>query len=545
MAFDLGALLKDVSESDTGRDQIQYIPLDQIDEDPNNFYQLTDIPNLADNISLCGLQQPIRVRQKEDGRYIIVSGHRRRAALEMLVADGYEKWKEAPCIVEQDEVSPTLQQLRLIYANANTRVLTSAEQGEQAEQVTKLLYQLKEEGFDFPGRMRDHVAEAMNVSKTKLARLKVIREKLAECWKPAYHDDIIKESTAYALAQLPEEWQHIIYKVHDGRLQYVYQNTVENAARRMGYIVDLKCDHGCAQGCQNMTAMLERNVKEPYRYCTKCCFDCDCLQTCKSSCFMAASQKKELRDTAKAASREAAERQAERERPYTDLAREIYERVGKVRTANQVSVEDLYNAQGKIYGIADDEKQLKFESGQVKFHANTPLPFGYSFYPADAKALCAVADLLHCSIDYLMGREEKVSNPDTRPDTKEKVSNSDTTWNTEDPEDADDYLLIIKDPYNTNLKYENWYWDGKAWSSEGYGPFYPDIDGEIVGWVPLPKSPDEKSESALNDSCITGMSLSGHCGAAACCSTEYSCCLQCPETCNSRCGWIDDVAEEV
>ena len=119
--FDLAAALKNMSVSDTGREQIEYIPLVQIDEDPNNFYQLNGLEELAANISLCGLQQPIRVRQKDDGRYIIVSGHRRRAALELLAEDDPERWQGVPCIVERDEVSPSLQQLRLIYANANTR----------------------------------------------------------------------------------------------------------------------------------------------------------------------------------------------------------------------------------------------------------------------------------------------------------------------------------------------------------------------------------------------------------------------------------------
>ena len=132
MSFDLGALLKDVSNSDTNREQIEYIRLDQIDSDPNNFYTIDGIDALADNIATCGLQQPIRVRQKPDDheRYVTVSGHRRRAALELLAKDDPERWAEVPCIVERDTVSPALQQLRLIYANANTRTMTSAELGE-------------------------------------------------------------------------------------------------------------------------------------------------------------------------------------------------------------------------------------------------------------------------------------------------------------------------------------------------------------------------------------------------------------------------------
>ena len=63
MAFNLADALKGVPYQGTGREQIEYIRLDKIQEDPNNFYQLTGLAELADNISLCGLQQPIRVRE--------------------------------------------------------------------------------------------------------------------------------------------------------------------------------------------------------------------------------------------------------------------------------------------------------------------------------------------------------------------------------------------------------------------------------------------------------------------------------------------------
>lgn len=44
----------------------------------------------------------------------------------------------------------------------------------------------------------------------------------------------------------------------------------------------------------------------------------------------------------------------------------------------------------------------------------------------------------------------------------------------------------------------------------------------------------------MNNACITGLSPSGHCGAAACCSEPYGCCVQCPDPCNSQCGWLDE-----
>lgn len=46
------------------------------------------------------------------------------------------------------------------------------------------------------------------------------------------------------------------------------------------------------------------------------------------------------------------------------------------------------------------------------------------------------------------------------------------------------------------------------------------------------------SESPLNHACCTGFSPSGHCGAAHYCDKPYSCCSQCNEDCNLRCGFL-------
>lgn len=131
MGFNLADMLKDVSDSDTGREQIEYISLGKIDSDANNFYQLSEIEGLADNIALCGLQQPIRVRRNPENpeRYTIVSGHRRRAAIEMLAKDDPEKWQEAACIIEREakRQQPYVDMARLVYervgiARAENRV---------------------------------------------------------------------------------------------------------------------------------------------------------------------------------------------------------------------------------------------------------------------------------------------------------------------------------------------------------------------------------------------------------------------------------------
>lgn len=482
MAFDLGELLKNVSNLDTGREQIQYIPLDQIDEDPNNFYQLSDIAQLADNISLCKLQQPIRVRQKPDGRYQIVSGHRRRAALEMLVADGYDQWKEAPCIVETDDANPTLQQLRLIYANANTRKMTAAELSEQAEQVEKLLYQLKEEGYSFPGRMRDHVAEAVGASKSKLARLKVIRENLDPSWADDWKEGRLTESQAYAMAQMPPFWQSVIKENYGYSITSLYADTIGRFKEKFQKVNQIQCHYGL-QMCEHTVAMMGRLVKETWASpCTGCCFDCDSLQTCKSCCPEARGKQKELNAVAKKASFDAKREQEEREKPGADFARLIWQRIGLARKRSGVSVETLVKARGgSCYNASyDDSKQETMESGEGTYKPVSTVSFGYNNHACDMMKVRDVADALACSVDYLLGRT------DVPEVNRGVVPDSDAMWQAGEPVNLGLYAVILGPSRFYDKRIVIMSWAGDRWKEEGT-PYDEALDGRIIGWAPMPE----------------------------------------------------------
>lgn len=59
--------------------------------------------------------------------------------------------------------------------------------------------------------------------------------------------------------------------------------------------------------------------------------------------------------------------------------------------------------------------------------------------------------------------------------------------------------------------------------------------------VDIPEKPKKKDNEVSGPAkCITGKSKSGICGAAAYCDTEYKCCAQCTDDCNSRCGWLEE-----
>lgn len=527
MSFNLADVLKNVSEPDTGHEQIQYIPLSLIDSDENNFYQLTGVEDLAANIATVGLQQPIRVRVSpcDSSRYLTVSGHRRRAALALLENDDPEKWGEVPCIVETDPVSPALQQLRLIYANANTRVMTSAEISEQAAQVEKLLYQLKEEGYEFPGRMRDHVAQAVGASKTKLARLKVIRDNLIFEWEPLYKANTIGESVAYALAGSPDEWQRIIYLNWKDRPKCLYETSVKAFTSRFAKIDTLHC-YQCGCKCLNAQAMMIRSSKDAYSvgYCTGCCLSCYNLRSCSSCCGKALPEKKRLREAEKATTAEAKRREAERVAAKLERIRGIYKRIGQARAAAGVSAAQFLDVTGTSCSPSVVRRQEESEVHPETITNEHTSIFGYRINASDVFVLLKAADLLNVSLDWLLGRETSQT---------PKVSGSDT-WQTGNPPTGGVYAVVLAIKATGGTTVEEAEWDGEQWHIWG-APLDAD-ELMVTHWAKFP----QLTPSPLNNSCKTGMSPSGHCGAAAYCGNDASCCLNCEEPCNSRCGWIEE-----
>ncbi len=416
----LRTLAQPVSNSDTGREQIEYIDVDLLDKDQNNFYQLSDLDALADNIATVGLQQPIRVRDGENGHVVIVSGHRRTAAIRKLVEEGRTDLREVPCIRERGEASPALQELRLIYANSSTRDLSSAEISRQAEKVRELLYQLQEEGYEFPGRMRDHVAEACKISRAKLARLDAIRNNLAPNIRKVYwegpKDKSLTESTAYELSRLPAEMQNGIVSAYTTcagsnsyGLRYLSADTVTQIAKEAEEIRARKIRCPCGGSCTyqegQVARVMEKRVKDKWCYipCSgKCCADCPSLETCKSPCPKTRDKQKALKAQSRTQKRHEAEERQAKERPAVERITSLWQRFGCLREQAGLTVKEYFEKIDCPYGRPAYDAE-EHETGR-KIDAHTELPYGYNVYLSDINRWLAAADALGCSVDYLMMR---------------------------------------------------------------------------------------------------------------------------------------------
>lgn len=496
--FDLAAALSDVSNLNTGaegREQIAYIDFNLLRSDDRNFYAVDGIEELAANIEFAGLQQPIRVRPDDKGvGYVIVSGHRRHAALRKLLEDGVDRFQPVPCIVERDtatgETAALLQELRLIYANSDTRRMSSADLAKQAERVEMLLYQLKEAGVEFPGRMRDHVAEACKLSASKLARLKVIREKLIPELKKYWDTGKMNDAVAYACAQHSAEMQRRLIEVSKVADYWQkptewYEQTVTN---RIGYMeadASLDCKmagEGCK--CDNLKR-IERCIKGGNYgdHCRtgRCCSRCPNLTHCKSACPHLADEiakAKTAEKSQKAKDKAAAEAAA---RPDLERITALWQRFASVRRAAGLSL-DEYAKAVKLYLTKDDIKLMEAMDQGKKITANSRMIYLPCItYLSQIGALCRAADVLGVSLDYLLCRTDDpapASSADAAPQ-----------WHTGTPPKSGQYVCEVASIGGCEYEVVRWNAELGEWRLEICG--YKDSDNASVErWFPLPA--DEK-----------------------------------------------------
>ena len=84
-AFD-ELFMSDAGRAENRLPKIYEIPLSEIDDFPDHPFQVLlddDMDALVQSVKERGIITPVTLRQKEDGRYEIVSGHRRKKACEL------------------------------------------------------------------------------------------------------------------------------------------------------------------------------------------------------------------------------------------------------------------------------------------------------------------------------------------------------------------------------------------------------------------------------------------------------------------------------
>ena len=176
-----------------------------VEETESNFYSQESIEELADAILAVGQQQPT-VLGRIDGKYKIISGHRRNKANRLLIDKGYEQYKSVRYLYK--DITPAGLELSLLVGNAFNRELTPYEKTEQAARLKKALIRARDEdGLEIQGKMRDLVAAMINESSTNVARMDAINNNATPEIKEQLKEGNLGITAAYEAAKLDEDEQ--------------------------------------------------------------------------------------------------------------------------------------------------------------------------------------------------------------------------------------------------------------------------------------------------------------------------------------------------
>ena len=269
-------------------DTMMEIPVDDIRDNPRNFYPTPDpqaLRALADSIRANGLLEPPTVVPAGDGTYRLISGHSRLAAIRSMWEDGTEedlaRFSKILCRV-LPPMSEGQEQAAVIEANRQ-RVKSNALLADEAEKLTAAYIKRREAGEELPGRIRDRVAEALKINATKVANLSAIKNGLkvpglVERWKR----DEIPEAAALQIARMDIDEQ---YRLLDWIIDKRRSCTI-NEVRKFSTcytVTRRKCEH-TGRMCENAERMYDHDYRYGEWHGSNCCLHCLDRDTCPAAC---------------------------------------------------------------------------------------------------------------------------------------------------------------------------------------------------------------------------------------------------------------------
>lgn len=212
------AITKDIrsAASDSFIDNIKMIDVADIVPSKENFYEMSNIELLADDIEREGLKTNLLVSKEKNGsKYLLKSGHRRFSAIKLLISEKRITSTKVPCLVDGEKTKAE-SKLDLIMLNATQRKYSDAEIMSEYEQLSMILKELDSEGKGLGGRMRDNIAKILNISNGQVGKLDNIKHNAAPEVKKAVEDGKMSISTANEVAKLaPEKQKEVIEKKPD------------------------------------------------------------------------------------------------------------------------------------------------------------------------------------------------------------------------------------------------------------------------------------------------------------------------------------------
>lgn len=206
----------DESRAEAALSKIRDIPLSEIDEFPDHPFKVLmdeDMEQLVESIKRNGVMTPATVRLKEDGRYELISGHRRKKACELA---GLETLKCEVKDLTRDEAI-----IIMVESNLQRSVILPSEKAfaykmrleamkRQAGRPTKDNYSPLGNNSDF-ATSSDELAEKVGESKNQIYRFIRLTELVPEvlqmvdekqiAFRPAVEISYLAEEQQYTLLE--------------------------------------------------------------------------------------------------------------------------------------------------------------------------------------------------------------------------------------------------------------------------------------------------------------------------------------------------------
>ena len=209
----------DESREEAKLSKIRDIPISEIDEFPDHPFKVLideDMEQLVESIKRNGVMTPATVRLKEDGRYELISGHRRRKACELA---GLETLKCEVKDLSRDEaiiimVESNLQRSTILPSEkAFAYKMRLEAMKRQAGRPTKDNYSPMGNNLEF-ATSSDELAEKVGESKNQIFRFVRLTELVPEilqmvddrqiAFRPAVEISYLSEEQQYTLLEAME-----------------------------------------------------------------------------------------------------------------------------------------------------------------------------------------------------------------------------------------------------------------------------------------------------------------------------------------------------
>lgn len=506
------------------RDPRQLVPTQE------NFYNTKNIDKLKASIKITGyLMQPILI-ENVNGKDQVLAGHRRRLCCIDLIEEGDARFERVPCMYaeeikvsenedltqeQKEAITPFLRQFKVIQAN-NYRDKNDWERMQEALEMEKIVKSLKEKvGID--GTVRENLKELLGVSNAQFGRYKNISNHLSEELMEEFQDGGINISVADAAASLESDLQKQAYEIFlknkiltlpDIQLlkdqqalnaDIPGQMTIEQATRQQKpeedhtpIPVDLQIDRFFESLKKNTTARIRNGDKLMG---TKMISMLYCYVKHRNGYLNYQGHPDKI--TFNPDSTE------EKEMTWQELTEELIRRYSVKKPVKMTTIDAPEKPQNALT-----------ESAAVKAFCEA--------YPGKLKTIMRI-----CRQCDNNGEAAKAVQKEFAPSGWKGSYGNDSgvDWTFKSISAG---LEIEVKHEKVSMKYGRLVVEAKNL----YDPFSPEFDIE------------EKKTETKNDEgpakCITGQSGSGLCAAAAYCDKKYNCCVQCPDNCNGRCGWIPE-----